>query len=74
MSNLLQLPAELVRAVLLLCASPMDNKCFPPSHPPLAPHCLWGAVDAMLTAVGAVARSVGASGEAVVGGVGLHGA
>ena len=49
MSNLLQLPAELMRAVLLLCVSPIDNKCFPPLQPPLAPHCLWGAVDAMLT-------------------------
>ena len=49
MSELVELPKDMLQAIVHLCASPLDNQCFPPSQPPLAPHCLWGAVDAMLT-------------------------
>ena len=49
MSELVKLPKDMLEAIAHKCASPLDNECFPPSQPPLAPRYLWGAVDAMLT-------------------------
>ena len=41
--------ADLLHHIVLFCASPMANEVLLPSHPPLAPTCLWGAADAALT-------------------------
>ena len=45
----MDLSPELLQHIVHFCASPMDNGVFLPSHPPLAPTCLWGAADAALT-------------------------
>ena len=49
------LPLDVLTKIVFKCASPLENETYKPAHPPLAPHCLWGPVDAMLTLIAIVA-------------------